>query len=306
MQILETDRLRLRWFRPDDAAFLLGLINEPAWITGIRDSGVRSEAAALEWMQGRLIEPYWRDGHGFWMVERRSDAEPLGLCGIFKRDTLPLPDLGYGLAARHAGQGYAREAACACLDYAQQVLGRTELLAITSPTNEASKRLLRDLGFVDEGLTEDGPDGPSLNWRWRAAEPAPAQPEAQIDALVQRFFAAFDNRGGAIAPLAALPALFMPDARITAPGQPAGSVREFVEPRAALLQDGRLREFTEWELEQQTLVDGTRARRELRYSKFGLLDGRPFGCSGRKQLELAQDGEGRWRIAALSWQDDPL
>lgn len=306
MQILETDRLRLRWFRPDDAAFLLGLINEPAWIEGIRDSGVRTEAAALEWMQGRLIEPYWRDGHGFWMVERKSDGEPLGLCGIFKRDTLPLPDLGYGLAARHGGQGYAREAARACLDYAQQVLGRDELLAITSPTNAASNRLLQDLGFAEEGVTEGGPDGPSLNWRWRADEPNPTQPEAQIDALVQRFFDAFGNRGSAIAPVAALPAYFMPDAQITAPGQAPCSVREFIEPRAALLQNGRLREFAEWELDHETVVDGANARRDLRYSKFGLLDGRPFGCSGRKQMALAQDGEGRWRIAGLSWQDDPM
>ena len=28
--------------------------------------------------------------------------------------------------------------------------------------------------------------------------------------------------------------------------------------------------------------------------------------SERKQLELAQDSEGRWRIAGLSWQDDPM
>lgn len=304
MQILETERLRLRWFRPEDAGFLLGLINEPAWIAGIRDSGVRTEAATLEWMQGRLLEPYWRDGHGFWMVERKADGEPLGMCGIFKRDTLPLPDLGYGLRAQHAGQGYAREAARACLAYAQQVLGRDELLAITSPKNEASNRLLRELGFADEGVTEGGPDGPTLNWRWRAARPQPSTAQAQIDALVQRFFAAFDNRAGAIAPVAALPALFLPDARITAPGQAPCGVREFVEPRALLVQGGCLREFHEWELEHQTVIDGASARRELRYAKQGLLDGQPYGGCGSKQLELAQDAEGRWRIAALRWVDD--
>lgn len=304
MQILETDRLRLRWFQPSDAAFLLGLINEPAWIEGIRDSGVRTEAAALDWMESRLIAPYWRDGHGFWMVERKSDAEPLGLCGVFKRDTLPLPDLGYGLAARHAGQGYAREAARACLDYAHQVLGRTELLAITSPTNTASKRLLVDLGFTEEGMTEGGPDGPSLNWRWRADTPQPTQAEAQIDALVQRYFDAFCNRGGAVASLAALPALFMPNARITAPGHPACSVREFIEPRAPLVQGGRLSEFAEWELSHETAMDGAQAQRTLRYAKFGLLDGLPFGCSGHQQMALALDDEGRWRIASLSWQDE--
>ncbi|MBH9578458.1 GNAT family N-acetyltransferase [Inhella proteolytica] len=304
MQILDTERLRLRWFRPEDAGFLLGLINEPAWIAGIRDSGVRTEEAARDWMQGRLLDPYWRLGHGFWMVERKADGEPLGMCGIFKRDTLPLPDLGYGLRAIHAGQGYAREAARACLDYARRVLGRDELLAITSPTNEASNRLLRDLGFAEEGVTEGGPDGPTLNWRWCATPRAATDAQAQIDALVRRFFAAFDNRQGAIAPVAALPALFLPEALVTAPGQAPCSVREFVEPRALLVQGGRLREFHEWELAHQTVVDGSNARRELRYAKQGLLDGQPYGGQGSKQLDLAQDGEGRWRIASLSWKDD--
>ena len=167
MDVLLTPRLRLRWFRLDDAEFILGLINEPAWIAGIRDSGVRDVDAARAWAQARLIDPYWQVGHGFWLVERRSDAEPLGLCGLFKRDSLPLPDLGYGLATRHAGQGYAREAARACLAYAQRVLGRDELLAITSPTNGPSMALLEDLGFVREG-ERVGEDGPTVDWRWRA------------------------------------------------------------------------------------------------------------------------------------------
>lgn len=42
MKVLETDRLILRWLTPDDAAFILELLNEPAWIRYIGDKGVRT------------------------------------------------------------------------------------------------------------------------------------------------------------------------------------------------------------------------------------------------------------------------
>ncbi|MBB5203057.1 RimJ/RimL family protein N-acetyltransferase [Inhella inkyongensis] len=307
MQILRTERLSLRHFdAQDDAdvAFQLGLLNEPSWIAGIRDAGVRTHEEARAWVQSRLVDPCWQYGHGFWLVQRRDDGERLGMCGIFKRDNLPLPDLGYGFAAAHQGQGYAREAAQACLDYAVQVLGRHELLAITSPSNAASNGLLVRLGFAREGLEDDPSYGPSQHWRWCSPQAAPQDDAAQIDDLVRRFFAAFTNRDGAIPTLAALPALFMPDAQISAPGRAPCSVREFIEPRAALLSSGRLLGFAEWELKHQTHIEGDTARRELRYEKSGRLDGQPYGGQGCKTLRLQRDSEGRWRIAALSWLDD--
>ena len=308
MQILQTERLSLRHFDAQndaDVAFQLGLLNEPSWIAGIRDAGVRTHEEARAWVQSRLIDPCWQYGHGFWLVQRRADGERLGMCGIFKRDSLPLPDLGYGFAAAHHGRGYAREAAQACLDYAVRVLGRHELLAITSPSNAASNGLLMRLGFAREGLEDDPTYGPSQHWRWRSPEAAPQGDAAQIDDLVRRFFAAFTNRDGAVPTLAALPALFMPGAQISAPGRAPCSVREFVEPRAALLQQGRLIEFAESETWPQTVIEGLRAHRELGYAKAGWLDGKPYGCAGRKSLDLRLDAEGRWRIAALAWKDEP-
>lgn len=305
MDILVTERLRLRTFHAPDAPFLLGLINEPAWVAGIRDSGVRTEAAALEWMHTRLIEPNWQHGHGFWMVERRSDGEPLGMCGIFKRETLPLPDLGYGFATRHTGHGYAREAAAACLDYAVSVLGRYRLMAIASPNNTRSAALLRALGFVPDALHTDDPDGPTQDWCWRSSQDEPQGDTALLDDLMRRFFAAFTNAGGRVPTLAALPAMFLPEARIRAPGAEPVSVRDFVVPRAELLASGRLREFSEWELEAHTDLQGEAvATRHCRYAKRGILDGQPFGATGRKDFRLARDAEGRWRIAGLAWEDD--
>ncbi len=165
MTPLPTERLRLREASPDDAPFVLRLINEPGWHRFINDPGVRTLEQARQWMEGRLLKSYRELGFGFWLVERHSDAELLGLCGLFRRPVLDGPDLGYALLAEHEGQGYASEAARACIAHARDGLGWTELLAITSPDNPRSAALLRKLGFADRGLKDvEGYTGPSRLW----------------------------------------------------------------------------------------------------------------------------------------------
>ena len=40
--VVETQRLRLRWFEARDAAFTLELINEPGWVRFIGDKGAKT------------------------------------------------------------------------------------------------------------------------------------------------------------------------------------------------------------------------------------------------------------------------
>lgn len=152
MEILRTERLRLREFTPDDAGFMLALLNDPDWHRFIADPGVRDLDQALAWMETRLFEPCRRLGHGFWAVERLADGQLVGLCGLFKRDSLPEVDVGYGFPPAQRGKGYAREAAAACLKYGREVLGKTRILAIASPENAASHRVLTGIGMRDEGI----------------------------------------------------------------------------------------------------------------------------------------------------------
>src|SRR5262249_26507135 len=128
---------------------------------------------------------------------------------------------------------------------------------------------------------------------------------SQIDALVARFFAAFDQRRGVPA-VASLPALLLPGASVTivtADGAATTDVRGFVAPRAELLSGPRMRDFAEHEVEQTTRIDGDLAQRWLRYRKQGVLDGTPFAGSGRKALQLVRTTRG-WRIASVAWRDD--
>ena len=169
MLILTTERLRLRWFNEEDAEFVCELLNTPGWLQMIGDRGVRTPEDARRWITERLVANYRAQGFGFWAVERLSDGELLGMCGLVKRDVLPDVDLGYAFVPRAWGQGYAREAAQACLRHAFAPLGLTTVLAITAPENDRSGHLLEAIGmsFV-ETTTLDPEMGLSKLYRWSA------------------------------------------------------------------------------------------------------------------------------------------
>jgi ribosomal-protein-alanine N-acetyltransferase len=151
MKVLDTQRLALRRLDLDDAPFILALLNDPGWIRYIGDRGVRTVEAAAAYLDTRMLAQYEKFGFGLWMVEGKHAGEPMGICGLVKRDNLPVPDLGFAFMPGYRGQGFAYECALAVRDHATGPLGIARLLAITSPANAASSRLLARLGFVAEG-----------------------------------------------------------------------------------------------------------------------------------------------------------
>lgn len=129
---------------------------------------------------------------------------------------------------------------------------------------------------------------------------------AEIDALVARFFSAFDNRDGRSPDRDGLCAMFCRGAVVVHHGgtEPiVCSAKQFAAPRVQLLAGGRLVDFHEWEQSAETFVFGTLAARRSLYSKSGRLDGAPYAGTGTKLFQFALFGEG-WRITALSWIDD--
>jgi RimJ/RimL family protein N-acetyltransferase len=147
-QVLQTARLELRHLERADAPFILGLLNEPSWLRHIGDKHVRTLGDAERYIEEGPITMYARLGFGLYLVESRHDGEPMGLCGLIKRETLDDVDLGFAFVPRCWGQGYAYEAAAAVISYARRSLGIGRIVAITSPDNDASGRLLRRLGFA--------------------------------------------------------------------------------------------------------------------------------------------------------------
>ena len=130
--------------------------------------------------------------------------------------------------------------------------------------------------------------------------------QREIDRLIARFFSAFDNRDGARPRLAHLVDCFADKAiivRRSASGAELYGVKEFAIPRIALLTQGTLLHFHEWEISSETQIFDGLATRISRYCKSGLLDGRDYTGSGTKCFQLVDLGTS-WRIAALAWVDD--
>ena len=132
--------------------------------------------------------------------------------------------------------------------------------------------------------------------------------QREIDALVAKFFSAFDNRDGATPLLADLIDCFTDKAiivRRSHTGADLYTVREFAIPRIELLTQGALLHFHEWEISSETQIFDGIAIRTSRYSKSGLLDGNDYSGSGTKCFQLVGISVG-WRIASLAWVDDNL
>ena len=152
MNILETERLVLRRLSPDDADFILELLNQPSFLRFIGDKGVRTTEDAVRYIQTGPIASYERFGFGLYLVELKETAVPIGMCGLLKRDTLPDADVGFAFLPSYWSQGYAFEAASGVMRYGRDVLGLGRIVAITSLDNDASIRLLEKIGLKFEGL----------------------------------------------------------------------------------------------------------------------------------------------------------
>jgi len=160
-RVAQTERLSLRRLTEGDGAFYCRLANDPDWLRNIGNRNLPTPAAAAEFIRSKTLPGYDALGFGMYLVEAKADGTPLGLAGLVKRDTLPGPDIGFAFLPEARGQGYALEAAGAVVNHAA-TLGITRLLAIVSPHNTPSTRLLEKLGFVLEGLRPVGANGEEL------------------------------------------------------------------------------------------------------------------------------------------------
>jgi len=149
---METERLRLRAVCVEDHALMLAVWNDPAFIRNVSDRGIRTEEQSRKAIAGgarKLFEDY---GYGPYCMSLKTDGSMAGICGLFKRDNLDDPDIGFAVLPDYCGKGYAGEAAQAVVEYARDTLGIRNLTAIVSPDNAPSIGLIRKLGLTFERM----------------------------------------------------------------------------------------------------------------------------------------------------------
>jgi ribosomal-protein-alanine N-acetyltransferase len=160
MLIHETPRLVVHRLTFDDAEFIFRLVNDPSWLQFIGDKNVRNLDDARRYLREGPLDMYERYGFGMYRVEERATGKPAGMCGLIKRDTLPDVDIGYAFLPEFRGRGYAYEVAAAVLDHGNRAFGLRRIVAITTPTNDASIRVLEKAGMKFERRLELTPGDP--------------------------------------------------------------------------------------------------------------------------------------------------
>jgi [ribosomal protein S5]-alanine N-acetyltransferase len=153
VHIADTERTHLREIERTDAAFICGLLNQPGFLKYIGDRGVRTSEDAAAFIESRYRQSYREHGFGLYLVELRDARTPIGMCGFVRRAGLTGPDMGFAFVPAFEGRGFAYEAAVAALQYARTRIDLSTLLAIATPDNLRSHRLLARLGFRSTGVT---------------------------------------------------------------------------------------------------------------------------------------------------------
>jgi RimJ/RimL family protein N-acetyltransferase len=164
MILLETERLTLAHMSPEaDAEFILRLLNEPSFLQYIGDKGVRTLDDARGYIINGPEKSYRENGFGLYRVALKENDAPIGISGLIKRDTLPEPDIGFAFLPEYWNSGYAYESAAAVMKYAREALHLDHVLAITTPGNTASEKLLAKIGLRFDRLIKLTPDSDAVN-----------------------------------------------------------------------------------------------------------------------------------------------
>ena len=133
---------------------MLALLNEEPFLRNIGDRGVRTVADAAAYILNGPVASYEKFGFGLYAVELKQSGETLGICGLLKRETLEDVDVGFAFLEKFWGCGYAHESAEAVMNYGWNTIGLKRIVAITSPENRGSIKLLQKLGLRFEKMIQ--------------------------------------------------------------------------------------------------------------------------------------------------------
>ena len=155
--MIETERLRLRLPEPRDVDGLTEALGDEEVVRYL--SGVTRTRDETRDVVDRMLRHWDRYGSGLFTIERREDGAVLGRVGFLVWDPwrwvhglevdldAPLEtEIGWTLARRHWGHGYATEAAIAARDWALRELDPPRLISLIHPDNVRSQRVSEKLG----------------------------------------------------------------------------------------------------------------------------------------------------------------
>lgn len=147
---LQTDRLLMRQWHKEDWLEFSKLNADPVVMEYYPCILNNEESNA---MTKKITSLLSQRGWGFWAVELVSDKSFIGFVGLheptYQLPVTPCVEIGWRLAAKYWGQGYATEAANASLKLAFEKLALPEVYSFTSVANGKSRAVMERLKMVN-------------------------------------------------------------------------------------------------------------------------------------------------------------
>lgn len=145
---LETERLRLRYWRESDVDSFFAFYRDPQSAAVYGDDVKRSDV----WRRIALIIGHWQlRGFGPSALEDKATGKFAGHGGLWFPDDWDDVEVGYGIMPEFRRQGYAVEAARRVRDYGYREKGLKRLVSYINPENKVSRRVAEKLGAVPDG-----------------------------------------------------------------------------------------------------------------------------------------------------------
>jgi 8-oxo-dGTP diphosphatase len=154
--VIETGRLRMRSLYDGDLIDLVTLAGNwqvARWLATMPHP--YTEADGREWI-ARVQQDHATSRPRRFAIASKETDRLIGGVGVdgSTGDESEEPALGYWLGQPYWGNGYAREAVAAVIDYGLRTLGMATIRAYTDPSNLASQRVLLHCGLVQFGEIE--------------------------------------------------------------------------------------------------------------------------------------------------------
>jgi RimJ/RimL family protein N-acetyltransferase len=144
--VIETPRLLLRGWRPDDFAPYSALLADPESARFITRGGQPCQERQA-WYDMTFLVGHWQMlGHGMFVVEDRATGAFLGRVGPLQPKGWPGFEIAWALVPAARGKGYAGEAGAAAIDWSFDRFAVDRIVSIIDPRNVASRRVAQRLG----------------------------------------------------------------------------------------------------------------------------------------------------------------
>ena len=145
--ILETQRLILRQLTVKDIDTLLPVLGDAEAMVYYPHPFSRDEVGQFI---SKQIMRYAKTGHGLWAMLLKTTGELIGDCGLALQDVEGRKEIeaGYHLRRDHWHNGYATEAARACIRYGFDKLHAKQVICMIRPENRPSRRVAERNGMA--------------------------------------------------------------------------------------------------------------------------------------------------------------